>query len=233
MYFGHYAVAVAIKAKEPDIPAAPLLLGTGFLDIMNGAFIVAGLDKVTGNLQASPYLFFDLTFIDWDHSLLMSIFWSLLYGLICWLLYKKNNRIAMFSVLVTFLHFVADLPMHNADMALYPHSDIKLGMGLWGSLGTWSWVLEIAFSAVLLGYAWKQHQKRDENIWMQISFITLLSISMSPWLSPMKKIAVLPESEATFLHGTFVFLGFIIPSIIFICMYKRTDRKRIVNTYEE
>ena len=125
MYFGHYAVAVAVKAKEPDVPVAPLLIGTGLLDILNGAFIMGGLDKVTPNLNASPYLFFDLTFIDWDHSLLMAIFWTALYGLACWLLYKKNTKIGIISAMVAFLHFVADLPMHNADMAIYPMNTTK------------------------------------------------------------------------------------------------------------
>jgi hypothetical protein len=30
--------------------------------------------------HAGPYLFFDLTFIDWDHSLLMAAFWSVVWG---------------------------------------------------------------------------------------------------------------------------------------------------------
>ena len=98
MYFGHYAVAVAVKAKEPDVPVAPLLIGTGLLDILNGAFIMGGLDKVTPNLNASPYLFFDLTFIDWDHSLLMAIFWTALYGLACWLLYRKIRKLALYQL---------------------------------------------------------------------------------------------------------------------------------------
>ena len=56
MYFGHYAVAAAIKAKEPDIPTAPLLVGTGILDMLNGIFIMGGFDTVTPNLKALPDL---------------------------------------------------------------------------------------------------------------------------------------------------------------------------------
>lgn len=77
MYFGHYAVATAVKAKKTEIPALPLFMATGAMDMANGIFIMLGLDKVTPNLNARPYLFFDLTFIDWDHSLVMGLFWSL------------------------------------------------------------------------------------------------------------------------------------------------------------
>lgn len=224
MYFGHYAVAAAIKAKEPDIPTAPLLVGTGILDMLNGIFIMGGFDMVTPNLKALPYLFFDLTFIDWDHSLLMSIFWSLLFGVICWLIYKKNNKIGIISALVAFLHFVADLPMHNADLALYPHSNVKLGFGLWGRLGVWSWVFEGLFTAILLTYAWKKHKDRGENIQLQIGFICLMFVQMSPWFSPMKKVANLPEPQAHMIHGLFVFIGFVIPGLILIWMYQRSEK---------
>ena len=225
MYFGHYAVAAAVKAKEPDIPAAPLLFGTGILDILNGLFIMGGFDKVTANLNALPYLFFDLTFIDWDHSLLMAIFWSLLFGGICWLIYKKNKKIAIISALVAFLHFVADLPMHNSDLALYPNSSIKMGFGLWGSLGIWSWVIEVIFTIILLAYAWKKHKDRGENIWMQVTFICLMFVQLSPWFSPMKKAARMSEPLAHILHGLFVFIGFIIPGFILLWMYRRSEKK--------
>ena len=225
MYFGHYAVAVAVKAKEPDIPIAPLVIGTGVMDIINGMFIMGGIDKVTANLKASPYLFFDLTFIDWDHSLLMATIWSLLFGALCWMIYSKNNKIGIVTTLVTFSHFLVDIPMHNADMALYPHSDVKLGFGLWGKLGTWSWLMEVVFTLVLLAYAWKKHKDRGENIWMQVVLVSLLVVQMSPWLSPMKQIAKLPEPMTHLLHGFLVFIGFVVPSLIFMWMYRKSSEK--------
>lgn len=225
MYFGHYAVAAAVKAKEPDIPTAPLLVGTGLIDIINGAFIMGGVDKVTPNLEALPYLFFDLTFIDWDHSLLMAVFWSLIFGLLCWFLYKKNEKIGIISVLISLSHFLVDIPMHNSDLALYPYSNIKLGFGLWGHLGVWSWVIEVVFTLILLTYAWKKHKDRGENIWMQVTFICLLFIQLSPWLSPMKTFATLPEPLSHLLHGFAVFSGFVIPGAILIWMYRSSESK--------
>lgn len=139
MYFGHFAVATVIKAKNPDVPAAPIFLGTGVLDILDGAFILAGLDKVTPNLKASPYLFFNLTFIDWDHSFLAALFWSWLWGLICYYIYKRNKKIGWVAAITAFLHFVCDLPLHNHDLAWYPFSKGHWGMGMWGTYHAWAW----------------------------------------------------------------------------------------------
>jgi hypothetical protein len=221
MYFGHFAVAAAIKAKEPKIPAAPILIGVGVLDIVDGIFIMLGIDRVTPNLASLPYLFFDLSFIDWDHSLAMAIGWSLLWGAF----FLKDRKVALVAAIAAFSHFVVDWPMHNADLALYPHSSAHIGLGLWGSMGVWSWGLELAFSLVLLGYAFAKGLKEGRApIWPAV-VILLLAVQMSPWLSPMKLVAQLPEPTTHLLHGAGVTLGFILPSFLLVWLYKRLDRR--------
>jgi hypothetical protein len=64
--------------------------------------------------------------------------------------FLKDKRIAAVAALSCFLHFVVDIPMHNADLALYPYAEQYLGFGLWGKWGIWSWIFEIIFSAILL-----------------------------------------------------------------------------------
>lgn len=81
MYVGHLAIGLAIKSKFPTVPTLPIMLGVGFLDIIDGLLIMLGLNHVTPNLQAGPYLFFDLTFIDWDHSLVMAVILSIVWAL--------------------------------------------------------------------------------------------------------------------------------------------------------
>lgn len=220
MYFGHFAVGMALKAKYKEIPLVPIILGAGFLDVINGILVAIGVEKVTPNLKTLPYLYFDLTFIDWDHSLLMAIIWSLLWG--C--LFINNKKIALIAALSCFLHFVADLPMHNADMALYPYAQQYLGYGLWGKWGIWSWVFEIGFAAVLLAYAYVQHRKIGENITWQLVFIGLLALQMSPWTSPMKHVAMLAEPYASIFHGILVTTGFVIPTFILVWLYKRSSK---------
>lgn len=225
MYFGHYAVATAVKAKEPEMPVLPIFLATGAIDIMNGLFIMAGIDRVDANLNTKPYLYFDLTYIDWDHSLLMGIVWSVLAGLLAYAVYKKDRKIGLTTGLVAFSHWLLDLPLHNGDMALYPGSSIKLGWGWWKLLGEYGWHLEVFFSLGLLYYAYKKSKEYGENIWPQLLFMGLLMINMSPWFSPMKIVATFPEPWAHLVHGFAVFMGFIIPGFIFKWLYKKTGEK--------
>lgn len=63
MYFGHFAVGMAIKAKYQNVPLLPIILGAGFLDVINGILVAIGIEKVTPNLLALPYLYFDLTLL--------------------------------------------------------------------------------------------------------------------------------------------------------------------------
>ncbi len=223
MYFGHFAVSMALKAKYQDVPVLPVLLGAGFLDIINGALVVIGIEKVTPNLNALPYLYFDLTFIDWDHSLVMAIIWSLFFGA----LFLKSKKVAILATASCFLHFVADVPMHNADLALYPFALQHLGFGLWGKLGLGAWILEIIFSMVLLAYAFFLHKKQGESILWQVIFIGLLAVQMSPWTSPMKQVAMLPEPMASIVHGILVALGFVIPSFILVVLYRHSVQRKL------
>jgi hypothetical protein len=54
MYVGHFAIGLAMKAKYPKIPALPLMIGVGFLDLLDGIFIMLGFDTVTPNLKSGP-----------------------------------------------------------------------------------------------------------------------------------------------------------------------------------
>lgn len=226
MFFGHYAVAVALKAAKPKIPALPLMLAAGWIDILDGLFIIFGWNRVTPNLHALPYLFFDLTFIDWDHSLLTALPWSLLFGAMMGGLFYHNKEVGIFAALCAFLHWIADWPMHNNDLALLPFSPIHFGWGLWGKLGVGAWLLEIVFSAILIVYAYSKSKKSCQTppLWQSI-FVAALALQMSPWTSPMKYIATLPEPTASLLHGTLVSIGFIIPSLILVWMYARQNHQ--------
>jgi hypothetical protein len=58
----------------------------------------------------------------------------------------KDKKVALFAGLAVFSHFLADWPMHNNDLALYPFSVEHLGYDLWGKLGVISWILEGIFA---------------------------------------------------------------------------------------
>ena len=220
MYVGHFAIGMAVKAVCPRVKSLPILLGVGFLDIVDGVLIMLSVDRVTPNLNAGPYLFYDLTFIDWDHSLLMALVLSLLWAAF----FMRDRKVAMVAGLACFSHFIADYPMHNADLALYPYAAEHLGYGLWGKLLTWSWVLEGLFSAALLAWAWKRFKARGVSIGWPMAVLVVLFFNLSPWLSPMKQAAQLPEPATYLVHGFLVTLGFVLPGLILAWLVDRAER---------
>ena len=226
MYTGHFAIGMAIKARVPKTPALPILLGVGFLDVLNGLFILAGWDHVTPNPRSGPYLFFDLSFVDWDHSLLMAVLWSLIWGA----LFLKDKHVALVAALAVFSHFIADWPVHNHDLAIYPHSGLHLGWGLWGRLGTVSWILEGFFVLTLLAYSWRAQAKRGVSMLWPSVLIAALFVNLSPWLSPMKPVATLAEPAAHLVHGILVTIGFIVPGLLLTWLLRRSERRSSVGS---
>ena len=220
MYVGHLAIGVAIKSKFPQVSTLAIMLGVGFLDIIDVILIMLGINHVSPNLQSGPYLFFDLKFIDWDHSLLMAILLSIFWGA----LFLKNKTTAIVAGLACFSHWLADWPLHNMDLALFPYSIAHFGYGLWGKLGTGSWILEGIFSAIVLAYAWQQFKKQNISIFWPVVFLTISFFNLSPWFSPMKKAAQLAEPYASLLHGFFVFIGFFIPALLITWLINRQKK---------
>ncbi|WP_288998406.1 hypothetical protein [uncultured Psychrobacter sp.] len=221
MYVGHLAIGLALKSKFPNIPALTIMLGVGFLDIIDGLLILFGINHVTANLDAGPYLFFDLTFIDWDHSLLMAVILSIVWALF----FIKDRRVALIAGFACFSHWLADWPMHNMDLALYPYAAEHMGYGLWGKWGTGSWVFEGFFSLALIIYAWFNFKKEHVSILWPTVLLVVSFFQLSPWFSPMKKIAAMPEQTAILVHGIAVFLGFLIPSLLLIWLINRAEKK--------
>lgn len=220
MYVGHFAIGLALKAKFPKTPALPLLMGVGFLDLLDGIFIVLGFNTVTPNLLAGPYLFFDLTFIDWDHSLLAALFWSVVWGLV----FIKDRRVAVMAFIAAFSHFIADWPMHNSDLALYPFSVEHFGLGAWGKLGTLSWIFEGIFASALMLYAFRSAAARGERWGWVCAVMALLFLNLSPWLSPMKHVATFSEPAAHIVHGILVTMGFVLPGLLLTWLVERATR---------
>lgn len=221
MVVGHFAIGMAMKAAKHEVPAWPIMIGVGFIDILFGFFTVLGIDKVTANLGAGPYLFFDLTYIDWNHSLLMAIVWSLAWGALFW----KNRTVAICAAVAAFSHFLADWPLHQPDLALYPNSTIHFGAGLWAKLGTMAWVLEGIFAAVLAAFVWRANARRGvSSLWATL-LLLLLFLIVSPWLSPMKFAATLQEPAQTWTAAALIVGTFLGTGIQFAWLIDRAERQ--------
>ena len=183
MYAGHFSAGLALKGRYPETPTWGLLLGVGLLDVLFGPFVLLGIEHVTMTPGVSPG--FSLDYIDWSHSLTMSLVWAGLYGA-CWL--GRGRRTAAIMAAAVFSHFLFDLPVHPADMALWPGSSIHLGFGLWRALPKGWWFVELGVIAAGVAYYW--HRSRvvgsfGRRAWAVASVVVLLHVMNAPWLAPM------------------------------------------------
>ena len=181
MYAGHFAAGLALKGKVPEAPTWGILLGVGVLDLLFGPFVLIGIEHVSLTPGQSPG--FSLDHIDWSHSLLSSLVWSVVFGL---LFLRHGGKVMLVMGVAVFSHFMLDLVMHPADLALWPGSDVHLGMGLWRSLPVGWWFLELGLVAALLGYYWLR-SKADGSFGGRalavVVTVVVLHVMNSPWLS--------------------------------------------------
>jgi hypothetical protein len=181
MYAGHFAAALALKARQPRAPTWGLLVGVGVLDLLFGVFVLSGIERVTPTPGVPPG--FSLDFIDWSHSLAASLFWALLYAL---LFARLGVAVAYFMGLSVFSHFLLDWPMHPRDLALWPGSAAHVGLGLWRALPVGWWFVELA--VVVAGCAYYALRARRDGSFggrwpWSCAVVLALHVFNSPWLS--------------------------------------------------
>jgi hypothetical protein len=153
---GHFALGLAAKPVAPKIPLWVLLIASDLLDLLCFPFFAAGIehngatkiDFNQGLVVLSP------SSIPWSHGLLMSIVWSVLFGLIGLAIFK-DRKASIVAGLVVFSHWALDFIVHPPDLPLLFSDSPKLGLGLWSSGPGFiiSLILEIAlFAAGLTVY---------------------------------------------------------------------------------
>jgi membrane-bound metal-dependent hydrolase YbcI (DUF457 family) len=181
MYAAHFASALALKAKEPQAPTWGLLVGVGVLDLLFGPFVLAGIERASLTPGVSPG--FSLDYIDWSHSLLMTVVWSVLFGAA---FLRRGRTVAIVMAVAVLSHFVLDLMVHSPDLALWPGSSVRLGFGLWRAMPIGWWFFELAVVAGFCWYYW--HRSRTDRsfgghaVWA-IVVVLVLHLINSPWLS--------------------------------------------------
>ena len=182
MYAGHLAFGLALKAKEPRVPTWAVLVGVGLLDLLFGPFVLLGIERVSMTPGAAPG--FSLDYIDWSHSLAMSLVWAGLFGLV---FMRRGRAVATVLGFSVFSHFLLDLPMHPPDLALWPGSSIHLGLGLWKSMPVGYWWVELWTIALCCAYYWARARRvgtfGGRAGWATATVLVLHFLN-SPWLKP-------------------------------------------------
>lgn len=130
MFIGHYGLGLASRKIKESPSLALLFIAAQLLDLLWPVFVLLGIETLqieTGNTKLTPLNFISYPY---SHSLLMSIFWGFLLGLIYFFI-TKNRKGSILLFGLVFSHWILDFITHRPDLQLSPFSDIKVGLGLW------------------------------------------------------------------------------------------------------
>jgi hypothetical protein len=128
MLAGHFAVAAAVKAKNPEIPLWSLMLSTQLMDIAFAPLLVSGVETMeVGGGYGNVVIHADYT-----HSLVGALLLAAVAG--AWAGRAWGKRAGYVIGATVFSHWILDLLVHRADLPLLPGNLGNLpllGFGLW------------------------------------------------------------------------------------------------------
>jgi hypothetical protein len=136
MFTAHAAVAVLIKSRVPKASATWLLVGVFVADLIWIAFAAVGIEPT------APASFFD----DWSHSLASVLLWATLFA---GFFRREGRAVAAAMWIAVASHFLLDFPIHPQALALYPHSTIRLSLGVGHVAPMLYWQIQLVLVVLL------------------------------------------------------------------------------------
>jgi hypothetical protein len=134
MFIGHYAAAfVAARLRKDDGPGlGALFLAAQAVDVGFFLLVAAGVEHARPNPSLSGIMPIDLHHMPYTHGLPATFAWMLAGAALAAALAPKGAKRAwaLLIGLTVGSHWLADLPVHRADLAMWDES-WKVGFGLW------------------------------------------------------------------------------------------------------
>jgi membrane-bound metal-dependent hydrolase YbcI (DUF457 family) len=133
MFLGHFGLAFASKKLKQRPSLGTYFLAAQFIDLIWPIFLIAGIETVKidpGNTAFTPL---DFISYPYSHSLIAVLAWSVIFGLVYYLIRKDRGSSFLLGALVM-SHWLLDLVTHRPDLSLSPWTDSKYGFGLWNNV---------------------------------------------------------------------------------------------------
>ncbi|TAL43484.1 MAG: hypothetical protein EPN92_10155 [Chitinophagaceae bacterium] len=132
MFLGHYALGLAAKKIDSKPSLGTMLMAAQFIDLLWPLFLIFGIESVKiepGNTSFTPLNF---THYPWSHSLLATVCWALLFGVVYYI-FSKNRKGALLLAVLVISHWLLDYITHRPDLPLTFSGDEKFGLGMWNN----------------------------------------------------------------------------------------------------
>lgn len=128
MVVGHFAVAAAVKAKEPKVPLWALMVSTHLIELLFVPLYIAGIETIEPATEGAGAIIH----ADYTHSLVGALLVALIAGGLAWRAWGKRSGLVIFGVAAS--HWLLDLLVHRPDLPILPGNlgDLPLlGLGFW------------------------------------------------------------------------------------------------------
>lgn len=178
MFIGHFGIGLGSKKAAPKVSLGTLFLAAQFLDLLWPTFLLLGWEQVTINHGSKELTPLNFTHYPLSHSLVMAIVWSLIVGMIYFLI-KRNRKASIIVGMCVVSHWILDLIVHRPDLPLYPGHAQLVGFGLWNYQIAEVIVEGLIFIAGLIIYLKSTKAKNKTGIfafWSLILFLVIIHI---------------------------------------------------------
>ena len=204
MLVGHYALALAAKKAAPKTSLGMLIAASAFVVLIWPLFLARGLERVAiepGNTAFTPLNF---VYYPISHSLLMTVLWSVFFGLLYFRIRRYRTGAIVLGLLVI-SHWFLDAIVHRPDLPLTPWSSELIGLGLWNSVPATLAVELAMFAAGVWIYTRTTQARNAVGSWAFMGFVAFtLAIYFANAFGPPP-----PSVNAIILGGVGVQLFFI------------------------
>jgi membrane-bound metal-dependent hydrolase YbcI (DUF457 family) len=140
----HAATALLVKRRYPSVPMWPILLSVQAMELAWVGLNYVGIERTTTAEAVRSVADIHLEYMPYSHSVGTAVGAAAL----AWLILEKGfgHRALGRAIGVGIVsHLILDLMTHARDIALWPGSAVKLGLGLYGSAPMAAFVLEAAY----------------------------------------------------------------------------------------
>ncbi len=184
MFLGHYAVALGAKRAAPKVSLGTAVLAAQFADLLWPILLLFGIERVRITPGITAFNPLEFTHYPITHSLVGLTVLGIVLGLVYFAVTRNRTGAWVVGILVV-SHWFLDAIVHRPDLPLVPGSGIRVGFGLWNSVGG-TLVVELGAFAVGIYLYWRGTTATDRvgrfGFWglSGVLLVVFLGVSFGP-----------------------------------------------------
>jgi hypothetical protein len=179
MFIGHFGLGMVTKKIAPKISLGTLFMAVQFSDLIWPTLLLLGVEKVVLHPESGGTRTIEFTSYPFTHSLSGALVLAILFGTVYYVI-RKNFSNAIILGAAVLSHWFLDLIVHFHDLPLSPASSVKVGFGLWATMGGTLFVELVLFISGIVLYLRSTtplNAKARIIFWINMALLILVQVS--------------------------------------------------------